>query len=308
MSGDRWRNTGWYLSPTTAGALLADIASIGAYSEKANYAWRGMRSIDYDFVSSLHRTNLQAGEDTLRARELAILDEARLWGLGYGTGGWSTDLQLLADLQHYGTSTRLIDVTSDPMTALWFACQDVGEPGFTNSGVLVAIDTAGWPRYGRSQPPGTWSSAGDPMGWELKEGLESAHPFVVNSLHPNDRLRAQNGYFIASRVPNRPDADSPFKGLNLEYQEVPSKYPRALLDDMLHNTHHVTRLRIPFVAVRVRSELKPRIRRILENSYNRTSQVLFPDFAGFRDFSATAVPRSSEEEIDAKRPRPRTPR
>lgn len=303
MSGDRWRNTGWYLSPTTAGALLADIASIGAYSEKANYAWRGMRSIDYDFVSSLQRTNADASEPVLRARESAILDEARSWGLGYGVGGWSTDLQLLADLQHYGTSTRLIDVTSDPMTALWFACQEVGEPGLTNSGVLIAIDTAGWPRFGRSQPPGTWNSADNPMGWELEEGLGSGQPFVVNSLHPNDRLRAQNGYFVASRVPDRANGDSPFEGLNLEYDTVSYKYPRELLDDMLHDTHHVTRRRIPFVAVRVRSVLKPRLRRILENSYNRSSQVLFPDFAGFRDFSATATPRSSEEEIDAKRAR-----
>ncbi|MDQ7880328.1 FRG domain-containing protein [Microbacterium sp. QXD-8] len=303
MSGDRWRNTGWYLSPTTTGALLADIAGIGAYSEKANYAWRGMRSIDYDLVSSLQRTNIDATEAMLRERESAILDEARSWGLGYGVGGWSTDLQLLADLQHYGTSTRLIDVTSDPMTALWFACQDVGEPDLTNSGVLIAIDTAGWPRFGRSQPPGTWRSAGNPMGWELEAGLESGQPFVVHSLHPNDRLRAQNGYFVASRVPDRPNEGSPLAGLSLEFEVVPYKYPRHLLDDMLHNTHHVARRRIPFIAVRVRSELKPRLRRILENSYNRSSRVLFPDFAGFRDFSETATPRSSEEEIDSKRPR-----
>ncbi len=30
---------------------------------------------------------------------------------------------MLASLQHHGVPTRLIDVTTDPMTALWFACQ-----------------------------------------------------------------------------------------------------------------------------------------------------------------------------------------
>ncbi len=33
------------------------------------------------------------------------------------------DFQLLADLQHFGVPTRLVDVTSNPMTALWFATE-----------------------------------------------------------------------------------------------------------------------------------------------------------------------------------------
>lgn len=301
MSGDRWRNTGWYLSPGTAGALMADIASIGAYSERATFAWRGMRSVDYDYLSSLQRTDAGPSEASIRQRELAILDEARQWGLGYGPGGWSSDLQLLADLQHYGTSTRLIDVTSDPMTALWFASQDVGEPDISNSGVLVAIDIEGWARFGKRQPAGSWSAAANPLGWELERALSSGAPFVVDSLHPNDRLRAQAGYFLASRVPDSTQSASPFVGLDLTFAEVPYRYPRQLLDDMLHNTQHVTRMRIPFIAVRVKSFLKPRLRRILENSYNRSSKVLFPDFTGFRDFSTTATPRSSEEEVDAKK-------
>ena len=34
------------------------------------------------------------------------------------------DLELLADLQHYGAATCLIDFTQSPLTALWFACKD----------------------------------------------------------------------------------------------------------------------------------------------------------------------------------------
>lgn len=298
MSGDLWRNTGWYLSPLSAGALMADIASIGAYSEHATFAWRGMRSIDYAYSSSLQRPYPGATEANLRAAEMRLLAEARSWGLGYGAGGWSSDLQLLADLQHYGTSTRLIDVTSDPMTALWFACQEVADPGHAKSGVLVAIDTAGWDRFGKSQPAQSRSAVNNPISWELESALNVASPFVVNSLNPNDRLRAQNGYFLASKVPDRTARNSPFLSLNVEARDVSNGYPRQLLDDMIHDTHHVTRSRIPFIAVRVRAELKSRILRILENSYNKSHSVLFPDFAGFRDFSRSAMPRTSVEEPD----------
>lgn len=301
MSGERWMETGWFLSPSTVGALMTDIGSVGAYSERANIAWRGMRSIDYDFLSSLQRSAPHDDESLLRQREVELLREARHWGLGYGVGGWSSDLQLLADLQHYGTSTRLIDVTSDPMTALWFAAQDVGDSDVSRSGVIVAIDTAAWPRFGRSQPHGSWASARNPLGSELEAGIASGAPFVVESLHPNDRLRAQNGYFVASQIPAKTPRNTPFTGLSIDFPYVEPSYARQLLDDMIHNQRHVTRMPIPFIAVKVKSHLKPRIRRILENSYNRSARVLFPDFAGFRDFSSTATPRTSEEEIDAKR-------
>ena len=52
-----------------------------------------------------------------------ILEEARQqWGLGHPPSGELCDLELLADLQHHGVATCLIDFTQTPLTALWFAC------------------------------------------------------------------------------------------------------------------------------------------------------------------------------------------
>ena len=51
-----------------------------------------------------------------------ILEDARQWGLGHRANMELCDLELLADLQHYGAATCLIDFTQTPLTALWFAC------------------------------------------------------------------------------------------------------------------------------------------------------------------------------------------
>ena len=39
----------------------------------------------------------------------------------------STDLELMAQLQHQGAATGLIDFTRQPLVALWFACNEYKE-------------------------------------------------------------------------------------------------------------------------------------------------------------------------------------
>ena len=48
-----------------------------------------------------------------------------------------SDLELLAELQHYGAATCLIDFTTNALIALWFACSK--ESG--QDGIVVAMPT-----------------------------------------------------------------------------------------------------------------------------------------------------------------------
>src|SRR3954469_10219862 len=122
QGGAGWKRAGRFIVPKSARGVMGGLGSIGVFSRGQRFAWRGMRSADYALRSSLHRRLGGAMSETrTRAAEKQLLADARSWGLGVTATGHVDDLQLLADLQHYGIPTRLIDFTSNPMTALWFA-------------------------------------------------------------------------------------------------------------------------------------------------------------------------------------------
>ncbi len=72
-----------------------------------------------------------------------LLEQARGRGFGIQDGTKLSDLELLADLQHYGAATCLIDFTTNPLVALWFACNKVSQDEDSKNwrGKVVAICT-----------------------------------------------------------------------------------------------------------------------------------------------------------------------
>lgn len=225
----------------------------------------------------------------MRRAETSILAAARSWGLGVTRTGHVNDLQLLADLQHYGAPTRLIDFTSNPVTALWFACQN-GPSGtrLNPSGVILALNVTEWNRHAAVGGPSSnaWGYLENPSGWTLMEALERGRPFLVESPKPNSRLRAQEGFFAAGALPpgSRSERERrlPFASIDVSWQ---SGDPIGLESALTGPRDPATSAgRIPFVAVVIRDYLKPRILAYLENSYNRRAGVLFPDYSGFVEY------------------------
>lgn len=301
MSVGAWRNTGWYYSPASASELMTVIARVGTHGTNHRFAWRGHADADFLWTSSLHRRLAGEGvvvtEEALFERENLILDEARRWGLGVKAGQLVDDLQLLADLQHFGVPTRLVDVTSNPMTALWFATAAAPAPApgeevssaRPKPGLLIAMNMPWYNEYpseGRpatvfktaGSPPDEWDDVG---GLDLKrtKGLSLSTPFVVSSSMPNARLRAQEGYFIASAHPKV--SSPPLVSLNIDVPRGDAEVVHRLLTKQ--RTQGLPK-HMPFVAILVRSGVKRQLRDYLRLTYSRTAKALFPDYTGFRDF------------------------
>lgn len=90
------------------------------------YVFRGVSNQDYEIQASAYR-RLPKVDRNNPAKLLKInkemISDARLEGHDLKNGQQLSDLELLAELQHYGVATCLIDFTYSAQIALWMACR-----------------------------------------------------------------------------------------------------------------------------------------------------------------------------------------
>ena len=103
------------------------VDRINPKSEPERYLFRGLSDQDYQVEASAWR-RLPFGHEANSLEPFLeiiknLIKEARLQGHNYRDGRELYDLEILAELQHFGAATYLIDFTYSAQVALWFACQ-----------------------------------------------------------------------------------------------------------------------------------------------------------------------------------------
>jgi hypothetical protein len=269
-----WSERGLLEPGGDAEHVLGKVARVTTWSTECRFVWRGHPDPDWKLHSALFQRIQQSDgappdEERLREVESALLRRAVRRDLG---GDLDTpELQRFAVLQHHGTATRLLDVTTDPMIALWFACAD--EVQSHKQGVLFAIE----------------ASAALHLDWEEDRSVAQ----IVDALgdeqlavfwpRPVDaRIQVQRGAFVFGPVPAEPETRAA-TSIPLRVGDPQAARHRVIVGrQQVFGPRGRGRPLIPSVlAIRIPSHTKRRLLRILETAYGYSAETIYPDIDGF---------------------------
>ncbi len=176
----------------TIDKYLSKLKVTGLQPESNVY--RGQSNSEWSLESSATR-HLSVSPDTRFANDLVsyhkdILVKARRGVFDVQYDGELPDLQLLAELQHFGEPTGLLDFTWNPLVAMWFASLDNSKDG-----KLFAINT--------NNPGNVYRIFGDGEKQDISKIL--FYPFStetppVSIWEPSLRSAARNRILVQSSV------------------------------------------------------------------------------------------------------------
>lgn len=114
-----------YGEETTHIKTLGDFTEWSKKFTPKNYVFRGVPNERYGIQASAYRRLKKEDRNFLKFRQINtdLIDEAILRGYNDRNGRQLSQLEMLAELQHYGAATCLIDFSYSAQIALWFACQ-----------------------------------------------------------------------------------------------------------------------------------------------------------------------------------------
>ena len=113
----------WVMKP----ARITTLAEFIKWAKKftpGKYVFRGVPNETYGIQASAYRRLKKDDRDFEKFLEINtdLIDETTLRGYNERNGRQFSQLEILAELQHHGAATCLIDFTYSAQIALWFAC------------------------------------------------------------------------------------------------------------------------------------------------------------------------------------------
>jgi hypothetical protein len=176
--------------------LLRAIWDLHAmYGADVPWLWRGQANAGHKIEPGIHTRLKRRGPDQLTdgnvaAMANALADAARAARLDIHEGTALPDMPLLSVLQHHGGATPLLDVSFDPMLALYMAVVSPNPDDDELDGVLFAI-----------KKPGRTVAAFDSRRFgEIYESLGEREVVMYSAPDVSERLRIQRGHFILGKL------------------------------------------------------------------------------------------------------------
>lgn len=254
----------------------------GKPSARLQWFYRGQSDASWGLSSSLYRAVRSSGpvtEHGLSSAEDRITEVMRAQGLGHHMN----DAELLMVLQHHGIPTRLVDVSSGWLPALWFAT----EHSDTTDGRLFMIGLRNDANGGHptltlgedKQLP--WAGAAIGRAYSSRSWSESVMAVDDPSLDP--RMRAHKGRFLVGGLSKRYAGENwPLAGEPLPAAEWPDITTLRIFFPQPGARKRAS-VRWPAVGwtLRIPGELKPAFRKeLVKREYTRNH--MYPDFDGSR--------------------------
>ena len=178
--------------------LRAVLDLHGYFGDRETWLWRGQASSAHLLSPGVHTRIVKSGlslDDTAVERTTrSLLDSTRSARLDVHEGAALPDFALLAQLQHHGAATPLLDVSLDPLVALYMAVVSPNPQDDERDGVLFAIRKPGAEAETKIQPFDTRTFE------DVYGDLPADRPVLYTAPDVSDRLRIQRGHFLVSRV------------------------------------------------------------------------------------------------------------
>jgi hypothetical protein len=279
---------------------------ISTATSKRRLAWRGAVNESWPLYSSIYRRVASQGKFQLDSSVVAL--EERI--LRNARTKWRFDdkpaLEIMAQVQHLGGVTRLLDVTLNPFIALWFAVEEkfdnAGETEPDVDGRLFIFDVTDreielddfW--RSRDLPWGTKSiSRANSSGTNPITDWTSALPRLWRPPSYNERIAAQNAGFLIGGVPIMK------AGQNAWYRKAPGNYSKisdTWSAEEVRKTTSVTlrmnrsdsalragqqRQSTPTFTLRIQGSAKREIRENLGRRMGLDPWTIYPDLLGLSE-------------------------
>ena len=164
--------------------------------DDGEYLFRGVSRDSYKIeASACHRLSDEEMNNPISLFRINrdLIDKARLLGHYQQYGQRLPDLDLLAELQHFGAATCLIDFSRNAQIALWFACQQSSTKNQQN-GKVFAVRSDNTPRF---IPVTSQMVVDNKIDFFFRKDEHGRRPlYKWQPKYQNNRIIAQQSVFI----------------------------------------------------------------------------------------------------------------